>query len=93
MAIDIQALKNTLQHELDGLRETGEQLRLQTALARADVRDEWARIETTIRRAQEEIQRVTQHVAPALHELEMTVRKLFDEVRGGYERLRQLQQH
>jgi predicted nucleic acid-binding Zn-ribbon protein len=90
-AMDDQTLtqiKNTLQRELERLREAREELRLQSTLARADMRTEWERLETRFHLAQEEVVRLGEHTKSAAHEIEVRARELFEEIKAGYERIR-----
>jgi predicted nucleic acid-binding Zn-ribbon protein len=81
-------LKDTLRRELDSLHRTGEELRLQASLARADLRAEWDQVEKRLRIAQEELGKLSSHTQAAGRELEQRVRTLIDEVKAAYERLR-----
>ncbi len=80
--------KETLQRELESLRQTGEELKLQATLARADMRTEWQRIETRLALAQEEVTRISDHTKAAAREIEQRTRALFEEIKSGYERIR-----
>jgi predicted nucleic acid-binding Zn-ribbon protein len=89
MTFDINKLKATLQSELDSLAKSAEELRLQGTLLQADARAEWDRLEHKLRAAQEEVNRVTEHAKAPLHEIESASRKLFLELKHGFERIRQ----
>ena len=86
--IDPEKLKTTLQQELESLRTTREELRLQASLARADMRAELDRLEHKFERAQEELGRIGAHSKSALTEVEGAIRTLIGELRSGYERMR-----
>ena len=86
--IDSEKLKTTLQRDLEALRATREELRLQASLARADLRSELERLEQKFALAQEQIGRIGAHSMAALQEIENSVRTIFSELRSGYERLR-----
>jgi predicted nucleic acid-binding Zn-ribbon protein len=89
--MDTETLKNikgTLQGELDSLRQTGEELRLQATLARADLRAECQRLETRLHLAQEELGRLSDHTKAAATEIEVRTRALIEEIKSGYERVR-----
>lgn len=91
MAIDIEAMKATMQRELNSLRQTGQELRVQVKLARADLRDDCDRLEKKLHGIQEEIDRFGAHAKGPALEIEKAARRLLDEVKSGYERLRRLQ--
>jgi hypothetical protein len=84
-------MQSKLQHEFDAICNTREELRLKLALAKADARSEWERLESRMDRAQEEMGRVGVHAKEALAQIESGTRKLLDELKAGYERFRQIQ--
>jgi chromosome segregation ATPase len=88
MAFDFEQVKATLQRELNSLRQTGQELRVQANLARADLRDEYERLERQLHSAQNELDRVGGHAKSSVQEVETAVRSLFSEVKLGFERLR-----
>lgn len=88
MTFDTTKLKATLQRELDLLKETGEELRVQAALARAELKTEWERLEKRLHVAQEEINRVGEHAKGPLQDIEKGARALLDEIKQAFERLR-----
>jgi predicted nucleic acid-binding Zn-ribbon protein len=81
-------IKETLQRELESLRQTSEELKLQATLARADIRTELQRLETRRALAQEEIARLSDHTKAAAREIEQRTRTLIEEIKSGYERIR-----
>jgi predicted nucleic acid-binding Zn-ribbon protein len=81
-------IKEALQRELESLQQTGEELKLQATLARADLRTEWQRVETRLALAQEELARLTDHTKAATREIEQRTRTLIEEIKSGYERIR-----
>lgn len=86
---DTEKLQATLQHDLDALCKTRDELRVQLALAKADARSEWERLEKRMALAEEEIGRVSAHAKKAFEEIESGSRKLLAELKAGYEHLRQ----
>lgn len=88
---DIEEMQSKLLHEFDAICNTREELRLKIALAKADMRSEWDRLESRMERAQEEVGRVGVHAKEALEQIESGTRKLLDELKAGYERFRQTQ--
>jgi predicted nucleic acid-binding Zn-ribbon protein len=81
-------IKETLEREVESLRATGEELRLQASLACADVRAEWNQIEMRLQLAREELARLSNQTHAAKSELEARVRSLIEEIKVGYERIR-----
>ena len=87
--LDLESIQATLQRELDSLRQTRDELHLQLTLAKADARSEWNELETRLRLAQEEVTRVSAHAKAALQQIEDGSRKLIQELKLGYEQLRE----
>jgi hypothetical protein len=81
-------MKETLQRELESLNQTREELRLQASLARADAQKEWAHLEKQFHLAQEELARLGAHAKSATHEAGERARGMLDELKAGYERIR-----
>jgi peptidoglycan hydrolase CwlO-like protein len=88
MTLDMNQVKTALQRELDALQRIAEELNLKVALARADLKSELSLLDTKLRRAHEDIQRMNEHLKTPLHELESAVRALFADVRSGLDRVR-----
>jgi predicted nucleic acid-binding Zn-ribbon protein len=82
------SIKEALQRELESLRQTGEELKLQATLARADLRADWQRLETRLALAQEEVTRLSDHTKSTAREIEQRTRALIEEIKSGYERIR-----
>ena len=89
MMLDLEKLQANLQRELDSLRQTRDELHLQLSLAKADARSEWNELEARMRLAQEEVARVSAHAKTALQQIEDGSRKLIQELKLGYEHLRE----
>jgi hypothetical protein len=85
--IDTAKIKDELQRELDGLCRIRDELRLQSTLARAEVRGEWERLEQRLALAQEELGRLSSHGREVLVEVQDALRSLLDELKAGYERI------
>jgi len=88
MAFDVNELKATLQRELDSLRQTGQECRVHAALARADMKSEYDRLELLLQRIQADVSRMGEHMKAPLNDIEVAARKLFDEAEHGFKRLR-----
>jgi uncharacterized spore protein YtfJ len=86
--MNTQNLKEKLQHDLDWLARTRDELRVQAQLGKAETRTELNRLESTWQRVQDEIRRLgEQAMAPAV-ELGGAARSLLDELAQGYARVR-----
>ena len=88
MTVDVNQIKAALQRELDALQPVAQELRLKAALARADLKSELDGLEVKLRRAQEDVRRLGEHVQGPLHELEGAARTLLKELGAGFERLK-----
>jgi len=89
MTIDVNQIRATLQHELDALQRTGQELRLQAKLASADAKTECDRLENVLRQVQQDVQRMEEHIQTPLHVMERAAHQLLTEVKQGFERVRQ----
>lgn len=90
MTFDANQDKYSLKPELESLQQIAEELRLKGALARADIKSEFDRLEGKLRRAGEDLTRTGEHVKAPLLEIESAARAILGEVRTGFERLRQV---
>lgn len=88
MTFDANQDKYSLKPELESLQQLAEELRLKGALARADIKSEFDRLEAKLRRAREDLVRTGEHVKAPLHEIESAAGAILAEVRTGFERLR-----
>lgn len=82
------SLKDTLQHDLDLLAQTRDELLLQLSLAKAEARDDWKALEERWVRVQGEIKRTASDSEATVKEMGESVRTLLDDLRGGYERIK-----
>jgi predicted nucleic acid-binding Zn-ribbon protein len=85
---DTKTLKATLQHDLDRLVEAGGELRVQLQLAKAEVKEEWARLEEVRLKVQNELKLLGDHTKEPVKDIGAAVQKLLDELKHGYERIR-----
>jgi len=81
-------LKDALQHDLDLLAQTRDELLLQLSLAKAEARDDWKALEERWTRVQGEIQRTASDSGATVKEMGESVRTLLDDLKGGYERIK-----
>lgn len=85
---DVEKIIATLQRELAELEQTRDQLRVKLHLAAADTRDEFDKLETQWLSVKDEITRIGARTQGPIHELGEAARKLADELRSGYARVR-----
>ena len=80
--------------ELDMLAKVRDELTLQMHLARADVKSELTRLESTFQRVQEQVQLTRNGAEQPVRELSQAAKQLITELRNGYARVReQLRTH
>jgi hypothetical protein len=83
-------VKATIQRELDTLRATRDELRLQLHLAAADARDEFNKLEGKLVSLEGELGRLGEQTKQPLSELSHAARDLTDEIKKGFARVRDL---
>ena len=81
-------LKEALQHELDVLARTRDELLVQLSLAKAEARDDWKALEERWVRVQGEIKRTASDSQDTIAGMGDSVRTLLDDLKGGYERIK-----
>lgn len=81
-------LKATLQREIDSLKRTRDELRVQLHLAAADAKDEFDKLETKWTRIENELNRLGSHAREPLDDISRAARELADELKKGYARIR-----
>ncbi len=86
---DTEKIMALLQRELAELEQTRDELRVKLHLAAADTRDEFDKLESRWLNAKDEIARLGAQTKEPIHELGEAARKLADELRNGYARVRQ----
>ena len=85
---DAENIKSILQRELDSLKRTRDELKVQLHLAAADAKDEFDKLETKWARVEAELNRIGAHAKEPLEDMAQGARGLADELRTGYERIR-----
>lgn len=81
-------LKANLQKELDHLEEIRGELRVQLALAKAEAKEEWDRLERSWDRIQDDVKRVGDEAKEPIQQIGQAANDLIQELKRGYERLR-----
>jgi predicted nucleic acid-binding Zn-ribbon protein len=86
-------VKAALQEEFDRLRGARDDLRVQLTLAKAEVVQEWNKLEESWGRVQEEFKRVGEHTKEPAQQISSAAHQLIDELKSGYERIRAQLKH
>jgi hypothetical protein len=84
-----QDMKDTLQKDLELLGKARDELKLQMHLAKADAKSEWAKLEATWTRINEQLQLTRNGTEQPLKDLTSAAKTLLEELRGGYARVRE----
>jgi CBS domain-containing protein len=75
-------------HELTELRRMRDELRVQTHLGKAEVRDRWEALERTLNALESKVKHATRVAEEPLRQAERDLRKLAADLRDGYRRIR-----
>jgi hypothetical protein len=86
--MDTNRYKETLERELALLTKMRDELKVQMHLAKADAKDEWAKLEKNWLSVQDELKRVSGDAKEPLKELGAAARGLVGELKTGYERIK-----
>ena len=78
----------TLQNELGHLAEVRDELRVQLSLAKAELSQEWDKLEGHWLHVQDEVKRLGEQTKPPAQQLGQAAHHLVDELKRGYERIR-----
>jgi hypothetical protein len=84
-----QDLRDTLQKDLELLGKARDELKLQLHLAKADAKSEWAKLESTWQRVNEQVQLTRNGTEQPIKEISSAAKTLLDELRNGYARVRE----
>jgi predicted nucleic acid-binding Zn-ribbon protein len=85
---DTKDIKVTLQQEFERLAGLRDELRVKLSLAKAEVTQEWNKLEESWERVQTELKRVSEHTKEPAHKIGSGAQQLIDEIKHGYERIR-----
>jgi CBS domain-containing protein len=77
-----------IRREFDELRRMRDELEVRIHLARADLRDEWQKLEGGLRDLERHTKQVARAAKQPLHRLEADARQLARDLRDGYRRIR-----
>ncbi len=82
--VDTSEIKASLQKEVDALVKARDELKVQLSLAKADAKDEWSRLETSLERLQGELKRIGVEAQEPLRDIGGAARNLIDELKKGF---------
>jgi predicted nucleic acid-binding Zn-ribbon protein len=85
---ETKTVKAALHDEIERLRTVRDDLKVQLSLAKAEVVQEWTKLEDHWGRVQEELKRVGEHTKEPANQLSQAAHQLVDELKRGYERIR-----
>lgn len=88
MSTDTRDFSTWIREELDDLGRVRDELKVQTHLAKADLRDAWERLEQRFQDLEQHGRRVAHAADGPMRELESDARKLARDLRDGYRRIR-----
>lgn len=77
-----------VEDELDDLRRLRDELRVRGHLARADLRDQWERLEKRLGDLERRVKQASRAAEEPLRELEKDARQILDDLREGYRRIK-----
>ncbi len=84
-----QDFKDTVQKDLALLEKARDELKLQIHLAKADAKSEWAKLESTWQKVNEQGQQTRNGTEQPLKDITSAAKVLIDELRSGYARVRE----
>jgi hypothetical protein len=81
--------KEILERDLNHLAAARDELRVQMQLAKAEMREEWSKLEDKYQRATSELRRASDSTKEPAKEIGHAARTLLDEVKHGYTRVKE----
>jgi len=81
-------LSDWVEGEINQLRRVRDELNVQSHLARTELRDAWQKLEDGFAQLESRAKHVASVAEPSLKQFETDVRKLVDDLREGYRRIR-----
>ena len=88
MADEERNWRDVLDEDLDVLRRTRDELRVQVHLGATEAREAWAELEQTWHQVQSRVRRLGEATHDAADGVEDATALLLDELRNGYERIK-----
>jgi hypothetical protein len=86
---EISNWKEILERDLNQLSAARDELRVQMQLAKAELKDEWSKLEDKYQRATSELRRVGDSTKEPAREISQAARMLLDEIKHGYTRVKE----
>ena len=83
-------LGEKIEEEIEALKRTRDELKVQMHLAKAEAKDLWARMEHKFNEVESQVKRTTHEAQAPLRDAGDALRSLVHEVGEGYKRLRQV---
>lgn len=80
--------RDLLDEEVDILRQTRDELRVQAHLGAAEARDAWTQLEHAWEQLQSRLQRIGDATHETAEDVEDATKLLLDELRQGYDRIK-----
>ena len=77
-----------IEEELESLRRTRDELRVQVHLAKADAKDRWEQLEKKFSEAEGKVRFIAREAKEPLQDVRDAARQLLREIRSGYEHIR-----
>lgn len=82
------SISNQWEQTVSALRQQRDELKVQMALAKAEVKEEWHELEQQWGELEARAQAVGKDASAAAAEVEAAARKLADQIESGYKRVR-----
>lgn len=80
--------KERVDEEVERLRQTRDELRVQAHLGAAEAKDAWGQLEHAWQQLQSRVERIGDATHDAAEDVEEATRLLIDELRQGYDRIK-----
>ncbi len=80
--------KEALERDLAQLATARDELRVQLTLAKAEIKDEWSKLEDKYQRVEGEMRRMSDSAKTPAKDLGQAARTLLDEIKHGYDRVK-----
>ena len=89
-AVDVTPEESRFEEELDQLRMVRDELQLQVHLGRAEAKQLWEKLEHRFAEAEAHARAFARRAEEPVHDVAEAARALVDEIRSGYQKLREL---
>jgi predicted nucleic acid-binding Zn-ribbon protein len=80
--------KEALDRDLAQLATARDELRVQLELAKAEIKDEWSKLEDKYQRVEGELRRIGDSTKAPAKDIGQAARTLLDEIKHGYDRVK-----